>query len=118
MDEKLKKQKIDAAVSAHFSWFDRLKKAIATKQSEFKPEIVAKDNECEFGKWIYSDLRSICAPNIFTEIKTTHAAFHKKASEALSLALQGKTKEAEERIAFGGELVKLSGQLVLLLKKI
>ncbi|OFZ27251.1 MAG: hypothetical protein A2381_16235 [Bdellovibrionales bacterium RIFOXYB1_FULL_37_110] len=118
MDDKTKKDKIQTAIEAHFAWFDRLKQAIATQKSEFKPEVVAKDNQCEFGKWIYSDLQTICDEKLYLEIKTNHAEFHKKASEALSLALQGKIKDAEERIAFGGELIKLSGKLVLLLKKI
>ena len=118
MDDKTKKDKIQAAIEAHFAWFDRLKSAIATQKSEFKPEVVAQDNQCELGKWIYSDLKTLCDEKLFSEIKTNHAAFHKRASEALSLAIQGKIKDAEERIAFGGELIQLSGKLVLLLKKV
>ena len=118
MEDQVKKEKIQTAIEAHFLWFDRLKNAIATQKSEFKPEVVAKDNQCELGRWIYTDLKALCDEKIYAEIKESHTNFHKKASEALTLALQGKIKDAEERIAFGSELLKLSGKLVLLLKKV
>ena len=118
MEDQAKKEKIQIAIEAHFRWFDHLKNAIATQKSEFKPEMVAQDNQCELGKWIYTDLKALCNEQIYTEIMVSHANFHKKASEALTLALQGKIKDAEERIAFGSELLKLSGKLVLLLKKV
>jgi len=118
VEDQAKKEKIQIAIEAHFLWFDRLKNAIATQKSEFKPEIVAQDNQCELGRWIYTDLKALCDEKVYSEIKVSHANFHKKASEALTLALQGQIKDAEERIAFGSELLKLSGKLVLLLKKV
>ena len=116
MDQKTKQDKIEAAINAHFAWFERLKKTIATKQSDFKPEIVAKDNQCEFGKWIYTDLKDICDEQTLLEIKKCHAEFHKKASEVLTMALSGNSMKAE--IGSTSDLKHLSGRLVLDLRRL
>ena len=118
MDQNEKKQKIDSAIQAHFSWFERLKSAMNTGKSDFKPEVVCKDNACEFGKWIYSDLKNICDEQSFNEIKNLHAKSHKKASEILTLALSGKKDLVIQEITASSELGKLSGKLVLLLKRL
>jgi hypothetical protein len=118
MDAKKKEEKVEAAIKAHFAWFDRLKNAVATGQSEFKPEVVAKDNQCEFGKWIYSDLSNLCDQKTFAEIKENHAKFHQKASEVLSLALAGNKAKATEELARTGVLSQLSGRLILILRRL
>ena len=41
MDAAAKQQKIDSAIKAHFGWFERLKKAIASGASEVSPETAA-----------------------------------------------------------------------------
>ncbi|AGX87627.1 CZB domain-containing protein [Candidatus Symbiobacter mobilis] len=119
MNDSEKKEKINAAISAHFAWFGRIKNAIATGKSEFNPDVVKADSKCEFGQWIYSDMRGMC-PNekVFQDIRTTHAEFHKLASEALSMALSGQQAAATNEIAPSGKLTILSGKLVLLLRQL
>jgi hypothetical protein len=116
MDAKTKSDRIDAAVKAHIAWFERLKTAIATGKSDFNPATVSLDNQCEFGKWVYSDLNTICDKAKFDKIKTLHAAFHKKASEILKLALAGNKAEATPQVTSSSELGKLSGELIIVLR--
>ncbi len=56
IDANMKIEKVSAAIKAHFAWFDKFRSAIDSGKSEFIPAMVAKDNQCEFGKWIYTDL--------------------------------------------------------------
>ncbi|MBF0205978.1 MAG: CZB domain-containing protein [Oligoflexia bacterium] len=120
MDQNEKKAKIDSAIKAHLEWFKRLKSTVNTGKSDFKPEIVCKDNLCDFGKWIYTDLKNICDDKSFEEIKSLHAQFHKKASEVLVLALEGKKDLVEKEISLSSnsDLIQLSGKLVLLLRQL
>ena len=116
MDAKTKSDKIEAAIKAHIAWFERLKTAIATGKSDFNPSVVATDNQCEFGKWVYSDLNNICKQTQYDRIKSLHASFHKKASEILKLALEGKKELANPQVSMSSELGKFSGELILILR--
>jgi len=118
MDANMKNEKVAAAIKAHFAWFERLRAAIDSGKSEFVPALVAKDNQCEFGKWIYADLKSICSQEKYDRIKIKHAEFHKKASEVLTLALNGKKDIALKQITSSSELGKISGELLIILKSI
>jgi len=119
MDEAQKKEKVAAAIKAHFGWFDRIRSAISSGKSEFKPEIVVTDNNCEFGKWIYSDMKAVCTDqNLYNEIKDVHAQFHKKAGEILAMALRGEKDAATKEVAMGSALNTMSGKLVLLLRRL
>jgi hypothetical protein len=118
MDDKIKTEKIEAAIKAHIGWFEKLRSAIATGKSDFNPVIVAKDDQCEFGKWIYSDLKNICDQAKYDRIKTLHINFHKKASEILKLAIDRKKEMASSQITTTSDLGRLSGELILVLRKL
>ena len=45
---------ITKGIGAHGMWKQRILDAIKTGKSEWTPEIVCQDNQCEFGKWLYS----------------------------------------------------------------
>ena len=110
MDQK---SKIQAAIEAHTMWFLRIRTAIEKKISDFKPEIVKTDNNCEFGKWLYGDfpLEFRNTP-IYREIKEHHAKFHQLAGKILELALSGKTQEAVKAMEAGSEFKVLSLGLI------
>lgn len=118
MDAKIKTEKIEAAIKAHIGWFEKLRSAIAAGKSDFNPSIVVMDNQCEFGKWIYSDLKNICDQAKYDRIKILHANFHKKASEILKLAIDGKKEIASSQITTNSDLGKLSGELILILRNL
>ncbi len=119
MNAAEKTAKIQAAVAAHFEWFYNIKVAIATGNSDFKPEIVSADNLCAFGKWVYSDMRALCLNDqLYFEIQEIHAEFHRKAGAILDMALQGEKDAATKAVAIGGELASLSGKLALILRRL
>ena len=105
------KDAITKGIAAHGMWKQRLIDAIKTGQSEWTPEIVCQDNQCEFGKWLYS-----CSPvekssPHYNKILNLHADFHKTAAHVLELALKENTTEAEEKISAESEYATTSRTL-------
>lgn len=85
---------LDAALSAHAAWKDRLKKANVTRTSDVTPENACKDNLCQFGKWIYGEGAFIPLPEKgkdFETVRRLHAEFHTCAGETLRKAVSGDT---------------------------
>ena len=107
------KEEITAAISAHRQWKQRLADAIATGKSEFKPDIVKQDSQCQFGKWLYGSITAAekSSPH-YAPVKEMHAKFHQEASRILAMATSGKKEEAKKAIDVGSEYMKLSTQLV------
>jgi hypothetical protein len=105
------KEAIDKGIGAHGMWKQRIRSAIKTGQSEWTPSVVQQDNQCEFGKWLYSCTGAEKASSHYARVKELHAGFHKSAASVLSLALAGKKAEAEAGIASGSEYITLSASL-------
>ena len=105
------KDAISKGIGAHGMWKQRLISAINTGKSEWTPAVVCQDNQCEFGKWLYS-----CSPQDkssphFNEVKNLHAHFHKEAAEVLRLALASKKQEASKAIDTGSKYHEISAKL-------
>lgn len=110
-------EKIDAAVKAHGAWISRLRAAIERGTSEFEPGTVAKDNACEFGKWLYGEFpTSVRGTPAYEKIREAHAAFHRTAAKILGLAIAGKKSEALKLMDPAGDFMTQSGALLLKLK--
>ena len=110
-------QQVDASISAHGKWLTQLKIAIEDGTSQFDPESVRADNRCDFGKWLYDDFpKSPESRKLFDDIRETHAKFHRKAAHILQLAISGHAEEALKLMDYQGEFMRLSGELILLLK--
>jgi hypothetical protein len=105
------KDAIVKGIGAHGLWKQRLLDAIKHGKSEWTPEIVCQDNQCEFGKWLYSCSSQEKASPHYSKIKTLHASFHKCASTVLKLALTGKKAEAEMAVADTSEYKSISAAL-------
>lgn len=110
------KENIDAALDAHAQWKKRLVDAVNAGKSEFDPAVVKKDDQCQFGKWLYSLPPGDKASDDFTKARQLHADFHKVAGEILQLALSGKKAEAQQKLEFGGEYSHITGKLVIALQ--
>lgn len=93
------KDAITKGIAAHGMWKQRLLDAIVTGKSEWTPTIVCQDNQCEFGKWLYSCNAGEKSSPHYEKIRQLHADFHKNAATVLDLALHGKRQEAEENIS-------------------
>ena len=105
------KDAITKGIGAHGMWKQRLLDAIKTGQSEWTPAIVCKDNQCEFGKWLYSCSSQEQSSSHYNSVKDLHANFHQSASKVLELALKGNKIEAEAAIGVGSEYMTASGAL-------
>ena len=105
------KDAINNGIAAHGMWKQRLIDAIKTGESEWTPEIVCQDNQCEFGKWLYSCNADEKSSPHYETIRSLHADFHTTAAGILKLALTGKQNEAEKLIGMGSEYRNVSGAL-------
>jgi hypothetical protein len=110
--DSLQKQRAESVVKAHIGWFQDLRKAVETGHSDLVPAVVAEDTECEFGKWVHSELRALCPADLFKEIKGIHAGFHRTAAAVLTLALNGRQADARARLGSSSELGELSRDLI------
>ncbi len=108
----LQKQRAESVVKAHIRWFHHLRKAVETGESDMAPAAVAIDTECEFGKWVHSELHGLCSAALFEQIHRIHADFHRTAAEILTLALNGRQADARVRLGARSELGELSKRLI------
>lgn len=110
--DPLQKQRAESVVKAHIRWFQDLRKAVETGQSDMAPAVVALDTECEFGKWVSSELRASCSADLFGQIARIHADFHRTAASILTLALTGRQADARAQLGGSSELGNLSKRLI------
>jgi methyl-accepting chemotaxis protein len=98
-NESLKEQ-IRLAIAAHGKWKTRLKTAIETGQIDTPVEIIARDNQCVFGKWLYAPETTATVANAaghrdyYQKVRDLHAKFHRSAARVVELALSGQNEEA------------------------
>jgi len=107
------KDEITKAVGAHGMWKKRLDSAIDTGSSEFTPERVCADNQCDFGKWLYGGTITAADKTNphYEAVRKRHAEFHKSAADVLKLALAGKKNEAHRLIGTEGRFTAASADL-------
>src|SRR3569832_2594347 len=105
------KDAITAGLAAHGMWKQRLIDASNTGKSTWSPATVKLDNQCEFGKWLYS-----CSPQDrgsahYAKIKELHSQFHQEAAMVLESALNGIKGAAEKAIGADSKYRELSSAL-------
>ncbi|MDT8384115.1 MAG: CZB domain-containing protein [Gammaproteobacteria bacterium] len=105
------KDAISKGIGAHGMWKQRLVSAISSGQSEWTPDTVCQDNQCEFGKWLYACSAQEKSSPHFGEVKNLHAQFHKEAAGVLTMALANKKDEATKAIAVGSKYHVISTNL-------
>ena len=102
---------IDVAIMAHENWKVRLGSYLAGKSTEdLRPEIVACDDQCDLGKWMYGDGHMYLGRYAtFVDLKAIHKMFHYTASSVVTLSQSGKQEEAKQ--ALDEDFTKLSGKI-------
>jgi hypothetical protein len=101
---------VQAAIAAHGIWKARLKQAIVDGHSDFTVDVVIHDNQCDFGRWLYSPA---CVHDAHYEVvRRHHAEFHKAAAHVLGLAVRGHKAEAEAAMALGSPYAHVSATLI------
>lgn len=105
---------IDKAIGAHATWKRRLKTAIETGQTDIDPNTAATDNQCEFGKWLYSIAARLSPTEKgadFDTVRKLHAEFHRCAADTLGKALKGDRAGYEADISLTGRFTQASANL-------
>lgn len=111
-------EEIDKALLAHGEWKKRLALVIEKGDRALSPEVLAKDDQCEFGKWLYLEIApEVRAQSIYEKARKLHADFHVEAGRVLILALSGRRLEAMEAIETTSDFTRLSGALAFTLSQ-
>ena len=109
-------EEIDKALLAHGEWKKRLALIIEKGDKDLSPEAVAKDDQCEFGRWLYLEIAPEARTQlIYEKARKLHADFHVEAGRVLALALSGRRLEAMEAIETASDFTCLSGALAFAL---
>ena len=104
---------LDKAISAHAKWKIRLREAIDTGHSEWRPETVRLDNICDFGKWLHALPDSEKTSAYWKRVQKLHAEFHVVAAKVLRLALEGRKREAEAAMETSGSEFKVASSKLI-----
>ncbi len=88
------------AITAHARWKDDLRRAIDRGELP-APGIVAADDKCELGKWIYGEGRLHEKLVEYQRLKSLHAEFHRIAATIVEQVLGGDRDGALTDIRFG-----------------
>lgn len=88
-----------AAVEAHIKWKVRLANYIDGSSSEIlDPAVIACDDRCDLGKWIYSNKEALKDNTLFNAVLHDHAEFHKTAAGIVVLCHSGQQQMAAENL--------------------
>ena len=92
---------IEVSIAAHENWLTRLETYVSGHSSEeLNPVHIACDDQCDLGKWIYSDGEKYLGEYAaFKDLKATHKLFHFKASSVVSLCQDERVEEARATLA-------------------
>lgn len=107
-----------AALTAHIDWKMKLSRYIAHPDNSLDPEKVCVDNACALGKWLYGDGSHYVDkhPKTFSNLKTSHADFHKTAAQIIEAVHNGNTKLAEKLMSAEGPYLSVSERTIKLIQ--
>ncbi len=92
---------LDNAISVHVQWKSKLTAFIARPDNSLNADSVAKDNQCELGKWLYGEGRAHSKLPEFVKVVSDHQRFHKAAGEVIRKAQSGES--VTEDVALGAK---------------
>jgi methyl-accepting chemotaxis protein len=80
------------AITAHVNWKLRIHALLSGKLAEkLDPSMIARDDLCELGKWIYGEARSVVPGPVHADLRSTHAEFHREASRIVGEFYAGRS---------------------------
>ena len=90
---------MDEATNAHRQWKIRLRTYVSgSSKEQFDPATVAKDNQCDLGKWIHGPGATHGADASFATLKKEHAHFHAEAAQVVRLVASGDKAGADRHL--------------------
>lgn len=110
----------NAAIKAHIDWKMKLTKYLGNPDGTLEHSKVCQDNQCPLGKWIYGDgkaYQDIFSTN-YSNLKSSHAEFHKEAGCIIELINNGDSKSAEKKLSPSGNYVAISTKTVRLIEEL
>jgi Chemoreceptor zinc-binding domain len=105
-------ERIDAARASHELWKARLLSVIESGSSEWSPQTVKADNQCDFGRWLYACPPEEKASPHYNVVKHLHAQFHIEAGRILDIALRGERDNAIAEMDEGRRYTEFSAALI------
>lgn len=106
-----------SATNAHKAWKKRLHDCISGSCNTLDPAVIALDNRCDLGKWLYGirdsqPALSTDTRQLFTRLFDEHAAFHQVAAGVVEQAMAHQQKEALQQLQSGGDYARISNQVI------
>lgn len=97
-EEEFRGLNMKDALDAHASWYHRLEEKINGKSSEeLSVALIACDDRCKLGHWIYHEGKTHFGPlSEYEELRRVHADFHLTAGAVLNNTLNGEEGLARE----------------------
>jgi hypothetical protein len=107
-----------SAIEAHIRWKIRLESYInGTSDEQLDATVVAKDDQCALGKWIYENGQRFSHLGQFADLKKTHAEFHRCAAAVICEADKGDRPHALKMLN-EGEYAKCSYRVKTMLARV
>ncbi len=100
LDGRRERHPVRAAITAHAQWKQRLRTAVAAGRVEPGTDlaVVARDDACDFGRWLHGEARGITEPALLGPIIDAHAAFHRETAAVLVAVDGGRLAEAKRHL--------------------
>ena len=108
-----------SAIEAHVRWKIRLEAYISGEGDEkLDPDVVCKDDVCALGQWIYgSGNEDFGHTEQFSDLKSTHADFHRAAADIIRESDKGEKGNAMKMLN-EGEYAKYSHRVKTMLARV
>ncbi len=109
---------VRAAITSHAAWKARLQTAVTTGRVAPGTDLAAtaRDDVCDFGRWLLGDAKQSVEPARLTEVRSAHATFHREAAGVLQAVARGDGKDARRRLVdedgYRGAITNLTDLLV------
>jgi methyl-accepting chemotaxis protein len=87
------------AVIAHGKWKDRLQDFANGTGGSLDPDVVGRDDRCEFGTWLHGDGATTKNMPSYAAVVSSHATFHRHAAEIVRRIKAGSIEEVKGMLA-------------------
>lgn len=102
-------------INAHIKWKTRLIDYIkGNSQEELEVAKVSCDDKCDLGKWLYGPATSYAQMQEYSDLKHSHAEFHRSVGVIVQCVHDKQLDEATKKL--GGEFFQLSNQTIRAIK--
>jgi methyl-accepting chemotaxis protein len=102
---------LDNAIQKHAEWKTKLRNAIRANET-LDAAAITKDNNCEFGKWLHGQAKTLYGKSPFyAKCLADHAAFHVEAGKVAAAVNAKKKDEAERLLASGSAFATISNKV-------